>query len=153
MFFGQKPLNISARCSSCIRKSPIMKWANALKESSKKDSLEPNAASHNNASWCSDTDGFLEHSPIREAWTTRDLPSRRQFQFWGVPSLLWRWQILLVKLCLIFNKFPLGPLFFFKASFKIRDFDVMILWGWGAHQALTFSFINSVCRLMAVSLF
>ena len=26
--------------------------------------LKPNTASHNNASWYSDTDGFLEHSPI-----------------------------------------------------------------------------------------
>ena len=29
----------------------------------KKNSLKLNAASHNNASWCTDTDGFLEHSP------------------------------------------------------------------------------------------
>ena len=27
--------------------------------------MHPNAASHNNASWCTDTDGFLEHSPSR----------------------------------------------------------------------------------------
>ena len=29
----------------------------------KNNSLKPNAASHNNASWYTDTDGFLEHSP------------------------------------------------------------------------------------------
>ena len=29
----------------------------------KKHSLKPNAASHNNASWYTDTDGFLEQSP------------------------------------------------------------------------------------------
>ena len=29
----------------------------------KKNSLKPNTASHNSASWCTDTDGFLEHSP------------------------------------------------------------------------------------------
>ena len=43
----------------------MMKLANAFKESSKK-LTEANAASHNkanNASWCTDTDGFLEHSP------------------------------------------------------------------------------------------
>ena len=40
-----------------------MKWANVLKESSKKISLNPNTASHNNISWYIDTDGFLEHSP------------------------------------------------------------------------------------------
>ena len=32
-----------------------------LKESSKK-LLKPNTASHNDASWYTDTDGFLEHS-------------------------------------------------------------------------------------------
>ena len=34
-------------------------------ESSKKNSPKPNAASHNNASWYTDTDGFIEHSPTR----------------------------------------------------------------------------------------
>ena len=32
-------------------------------KSLQKDSLKPNAASHHNASWCTGTDGFLEHSP------------------------------------------------------------------------------------------
>ena len=32
-------------------------------KSLQKNSLTPNAASHNNASWCTDTDGLLEHSP------------------------------------------------------------------------------------------
>ena len=31
----------------------------------KKNSLKPNTASHNNATWYIDTDGFLEHSPSR----------------------------------------------------------------------------------------
>ena len=31
-------------------------------ESFQKNSLKPNAAPHNNASWCTDTGGFLEHS-------------------------------------------------------------------------------------------
>ena len=34
-----------------------------FERSFKKNSLKPNAASHNNASWYTDTDGFLEHSP------------------------------------------------------------------------------------------
>ena len=42
-----------------------------------KNSLKQDAASHNNASWYTDTDGFLEQSPMREACTTRSLPSRR----------------------------------------------------------------------------
>ena len=50
-------------------------WAGALhgemskhpfKESSKKKSLKPIAASHTNTSWYTDTDGFLEYSPSRE---------------------------------------------------------------------------------------
>ena len=50
----------SARCTC---KSPIVKWANALKESSKKKSLKLNAASPNKASWYTDTDACLEYSP------------------------------------------------------------------------------------------
>ena len=60
--FGQKLLNTQAV------------WAGVLsiahKEMGKhtervfrKNSLKPNAASYNNASWCTDTNGFLEHSP------------------------------------------------------------------------------------------
>ena len=42
-----------------------MKWANALKGSSKKDSLKLNTASHNNTSWYTEMGRFLEHSPNR----------------------------------------------------------------------------------------
>ena len=37
-----------------------MKWANAVKEASKKKFTEP---SHNTTSWCTDADGFLADSP------------------------------------------------------------------------------------------
>ena len=60
--FGRKLLNTQHDVGRCARKLPIMKRANALKGSSEK-SLKPKAASHNNASWCTDTDGSLEHSP------------------------------------------------------------------------------------------
>ena len=40
-----------------------MKWENVVKVLKKIFSLKPNVASRNNASWCTDTDGFLEHSP------------------------------------------------------------------------------------------
>ena len=60
--FGQKLLNIQHSVGRCAHKSLIMKWE-TLKESSKKNSLKPNEASHNNTSWYTDTDGFLEHSP------------------------------------------------------------------------------------------
>ena len=49
----------------CANESPVMKWANALEESSEKNSLKPNTASHNTTIWYTDTDGFLEHSPRR----------------------------------------------------------------------------------------
>ena len=42
--------------------------------------LKPNADSHNNPSWYTDTDEFLEHSPGgrgKPVLTTSGLPSRR----------------------------------------------------------------------------
>ena len=62
---GQKLLNTQDDVGRCARKLPIIKWANM--SSFQKNSLNPNAASHNNASWFTDTDGFLEHSPSRES--------------------------------------------------------------------------------------
>ena len=64
--FGQKLLNTQHSVGRCTCKSPIMKWTNTLKESSK-NSLRPNTASHNTTSWYTDTDEFLEHSPSRSA--------------------------------------------------------------------------------------
>ena len=58
--FSQK-LNTQRSVGKCIRKSPIMKWANTLKNL-QKNSLKLNIAFHNNASWYTDTDGFLECS-------------------------------------------------------------------------------------------
>ena len=59
--FGQKLLHTQCGVGRCVHKAPSMKWANVL--SLQKNSLKPNAASHDNASWYTDTDGFLEHSP------------------------------------------------------------------------------------------
>ena len=61
--FGQKLLKTQCGVGRCARKPPIIKWANVL--SLQKNSLKLRAASHNNASWCIDTDGLLEHSPSR----------------------------------------------------------------------------------------
>ena len=52
LFFGLKLLN--TQCGAHIER--VFKKTNPLK---------PNAASHSNASWCTDADGFLEHSPSR----------------------------------------------------------------------------------------
>ena len=60
--FGQKLLNTRHNVGRCSHKSPIMKWANILKESSKKISLKLNTVSYSNVSWDADIDGFLEHS-------------------------------------------------------------------------------------------
>ena len=59
---GKKLLNTQCGMGGCTHKSPIMKWAKALKASSKKNSLKLNTASHNNASWYTSTDGTLERS-------------------------------------------------------------------------------------------
>ena len=61
---GQTLLNTQHNVGRCAHKSPIMKWANTLKESSKKFT-EAKAASHNTTSWHADPDGFLEHSTSR----------------------------------------------------------------------------------------
>ena len=61
--FGQKLLSTQCGVGRCTHKPLIMKWANTLSLQKKKKSLKLNTASHNNTSWCTDTDGFLEHSP------------------------------------------------------------------------------------------
>ena len=63
LFLVKKLLNIQHSVGRGPPKSPIIKWVNTLKESSKKFLLKPDTASHNNASWYTDTDGFLEYSP------------------------------------------------------------------------------------------
>ena len=87
--FGQKLLNTQCSVGRCAHKSPIKKWANALKESSKKNSLKPNAASHNNASWYADTDGFLEHSPSRRSLYYKSPALQKIIPFYlGPPHVL-----------------------------------------------------------------
>ena len=60
--FGQKLLNTQHGVGRCARKSPIMKWANMSKESSEK-LTEAECSLSQQPSWCTDTDGFLEHLP------------------------------------------------------------------------------------------
>ena len=48
--FAQKLLSAQCSVGRCTCKSPVMKWANTLREVFKKNSLMPNIASHNNAS-------------------------------------------------------------------------------------------------------
>ena len=57
MLFGQKLLTTQCGVGRCACKLPIMKWAKVLKVL-KQNSVKLNSASHNNASWYTDTDGF-----------------------------------------------------------------------------------------------
>ena len=74
--FGQTLLGLRAH------KSPIMKWANTLKESSK-NSLKLNIASHNNASWDTDSDAFPDHSPSGGSLYYKGLTLQKIILFWG----------------------------------------------------------------------
>ena len=59
-------------------------------ESSKKiSSLKLNAASHNNASWYTDLDGFLEHSPSQGSLYYKGFILQKIIPgFWGPPSYI-----------------------------------------------------------------
>ena len=80
--FGQKLLNTQHSMGRCAHKSPIMKWAKSLKESSK-NALKLDTASHNNASWYTDTDGFLEHSPSWGSLYYKGPTLQKIILFWG----------------------------------------------------------------------
>ena len=84
--FCQKWLNTQHSVGRCARKSPIMKWANTLKESSKKFTEAQTSASHNNASWYTDTDGFLDLSPSRGSLYYKGPTLQKIIPFWGSPS-------------------------------------------------------------------
>ena len=79
--FGQKLLNIQGSVGRCTHKSPIMKRANVL--SLQKNSLKLNTASHNSASWYTDTGGFLEHSPSVRSLYYKGPALQKIILFWG----------------------------------------------------------------------
>ena len=84
---GKKLLNTLQGVGRCACKSPIMKWANSLKVF-EKTSLKLNAASHNNTSWYTDTDGFLEHSTSRESQYYKEPVLQKIIPFWGGSLLI-----------------------------------------------------------------
>ena len=56
---------------------------------SSKNSLKPNSASYNNASWYTDTDGFLEHSPSGGSLYYKGPALQKIIQgFFGSPVIL-----------------------------------------------------------------
>ena len=65
-------------------------------KSLQKNSLKPNAASHKNASWFADKDGFLEHSPSRGSLYYKIPACQKIFLFFlgGVPLLYTKPQLL-----------------------------------------------------------
>ena len=55
----------------------------------KKISLKLNTAFHNNTSWYTDTDGFLEYSLIRESRYYKEPALQEIIPFWGIaPQIL-----------------------------------------------------------------
>ena len=58
-----------------------MKWANTL--NFQKNSRKPNAASHNNTSWYTDTDGFLEHSLCKGSLYYKGPALQKRIPFFG----------------------------------------------------------------------
>ena len=55
----------------------------------KKNSLKRNTASHNNASWWTDPDGFLEHSPSRGSLYYKGPALWKIILSFGEPPLCW----------------------------------------------------------------
>ena len=78
VIFGEKLLNTQCGVGRCTCKSPIMKRTNTL--SLQKTSLKLNAAFHNNASWCTDTDGLLEYSSREGSLYYQDPPLQEPIQ-------------------------------------------------------------------------
>ena len=65
-------------------------WVTVLKESSKKILLKPNTASHNNASWYTDADGLVEHSPSRGSLYYKGHSLQKIIPgFLGPPLIYW----------------------------------------------------------------
>ena len=67
MLFLVKTAELSGQGGQVRSSVTIMKWANAFRVFKKKNSPKPNAASCNNVSRYTDSNGFLEHSPSRES--------------------------------------------------------------------------------------
>ena len=97
---GQKLLNTQCSVGRCTRKSPIMKWANTLKESSKGKFIEAEPASHNNTSWYTDTDGFLEHSPNGGSLDYKGLALQKIILGFGGSPLIYTVSFIVTISCL-----------------------------------------------------
>ena len=83
-------------CAGALRNSPIMKWAKALKESSKKTCWGRRQPLTTDA----DTDGFLEHSPSGGSLYCKGPVLHEIIQVFGGPPshILW-FNLLCAKHC------------------------------------------------------
>ena len=83
--FGQKLMNTQHGVGRCTCTHHEMdKWVERV---FKNNSLKPNSASHNNTSWYTDTDRFLECSPSGESLYYKGPTLQKIIPFlWGSPS-------------------------------------------------------------------
>ena len=79
--------------------------------------MHPNAASHNNASWCTDTDGFLEHSPSRGSLPYKGPTLQKIIPGFGGSPIVSVQYISVLPLPFI-SSFP-GSLFHSQRFFKV----------------------------------
>ena len=101
--FWSKTSEHSAWCGQVPCKSPIMKWV----KSPEKNSLKPNAASHNNASWYTGTDGFLKHLPSRGSLYKKGSTLQKIILILGAPPhFFYMYKIVnIYKISQLFNPF------------------------------------------------
>ena len=66
-------------------------WNGQLGWVFKKNLLKPNSAFHDNASWSTDTEGFLELSPSTSGLYYKGLTLQKIIPFCGVPPLYTQW--------------------------------------------------------------
>ena len=91
--FWSKTAEHSAWCGQCAHKSPIMKWAKCWKRVFQKNFTEAERSLYNNASWYTDTEGFLEHPPSGGSlYYKRPALQKIILGFLGSPLILWSFQ-------------------------------------------------------------
>ena len=84
---GQKLLNISIVWAGALVNHPSWNGQTGWIVF-KKNSLKPNASFHNNASWYSGTDGFLEYSPSGASLYYKGPATQKVIPVSGVPSCI-----------------------------------------------------------------
>ena len=87
--FGSKTVEHSAWCGQVCPQTTRHEMGKRVERVFTKDPVKPNAASHNNASGCSDTGGLLEHSPSEESLDYKEPALQMVIAvFWRVSPLV-----------------------------------------------------------------